>query len=88
MSSGLKQSGVFKGVYEFEDPSGGLLAAKIPYAGSADLYNGTVVIVRPNQRAMLVYKGKRGDILKPGSHIIKTENVPILTELANWKFVQ
>lgn len=86
MSNRLKQSGMFKGVYEFEDPSGGLLAAKVPFSGSADLYNGTVIIVRPNQRAMLIYKGQRGDILKPGTHVIKTENVPILTRLANWKF--
>ena len=82
----LKQSGLFKGIYEFEDPSGGLLAAKVPYNGSADLYNGTVIIVRPNQRAMLIYKGQRGEILKPGTHTVKTENFPLLTEIANWKF--
>lgn len=86
MSRSLKQSGVFRGIYEFEDPSGGLLAAKVPYSGSADLYDGTVIIVRPNQRAMLIYKGQRGEILRPGSHTVKTENFPILSEIANWKF--
>ena len=82
----MKQHSIYKGIYEFEDPSGGLLAAKIPMNGSADLYNGTVVIVRPNQRAIFVYKGKITDVLMPGTHEVKTANMPILTRLANFKF--
>ena len=81
-----EQSSIFKGIYEFEDPSGTLIAAKIPHIGSVDLFAGTAVIVKPNQCAFLLYKGSIADVLLEGTHEIKTENVPILTRLANWKF--
>lgn len=82
----MSQSGLFRGIYEFEDPSGVLVAAKVPAAGSVDLYSGTRVVVRPNQCALFVYEGQVADILLAGSHEIKTGNVPILTRLANWRF--
>lgn len=82
----MAQKGIYRGIYEFEDPSGGLLASKVPSHGSADLYDGTVVIVRPNQRAIFVYNGRITDTLKPGSHKLKTGNLPVLTKLANWRF--
>lgn len=81
-----RQSGAFRGIYEFEDPSGCLIAAKIPPMGSADLYSGTALVVRPNQCAMFLYKGQIGDIFLQGTHSLKSENVPILTRLANWRF--
>lgn len=84
--SAAKQTTLFRGIYEFEDPSGCLLAAKVPAAGTADLYDGTAVIVKPSQQALFIYKGRIADILRSGTHQIKTENVPILTKLANWKF--
>lgn len=80
------QSLVFRGIYEFEDPSGCLVAARVPHAGSADLFADTAVIVRPNQSALFIYKGKIADHLGEGTHHLKTENVPVLTRLANWKF--
>ncbi len=80
------QSLLFKGIFEFEDPSGVLVAAKIPVMGSTDLYSGTTIIVKPNQCALFMYKGKIADVLLEGTHVVKTENFPILTRLANWKF--
>ena len=80
------QKYVFRGIYEFEDPGGCLLAARIPHIGSADLYSGTAVIVRPNQCALFLYKGQITDVLMEGTHIIKTGNLPILTRLTNWRF--
>lgn len=84
--SSKNQSTFFKGIYEFEDPSGVLVAAKVPTAGSVDLYSGTALIVRPNQCAIFNYKGQVADVFFSGTHQIKTENMPILTKLANWKF--
>jgi membrane protease subunit (stomatin/prohibitin family) len=81
-----EQRGFLKGIYQFEDPTGQLLAAKIPPTGSADLYDGTVLVVRPNQYAIFIYNGQIADIFPGGSHTLKTENVPILTRLSNWKF--
>lgn len=82
----LDQSLLFKGIYEFEDPSGVLIAAKVPATGTADLYSGTTIVVKANQRALFVYKGKIAESLSEGTHAVKTENFPILTRLANWKF--
>lgn len=75
-----------KGIYEFEDPSGTIISAKVPYGGSVDLYSGTIINVRPNQVAIFVYKGQVADVLSAGSHKILTDNVPILTRIANWSF--
>lgn len=83
---GMHQEGFYRGIYEFEDPSGCLLAARVPHVGSADLYDGTAVIVRPNQAALFLHRGKIADVLGSGHHEIRSENVPILTRLANWRF--
>jgi membrane protease subunit (stomatin/prohibitin family) len=80
-----RQSLLFRGIYEFEDPTGSLIAAKIPHDGTADLYDGTVVVVRPNQCAIFIYNGKIADVLPAGSHTLKTENLPIITRLAHSK---
>ena len=83
----MNQQGNFtKGIYEYADPSGTLLVTKIPTNGTADLYSGTRVIVRPNQAVIFVYNGKITEVLPPGNHEIHTENFPILTKLANWRF--
>lgn len=81
-----KQSTLFRGIYEFEDPAGTLLAAKAPAFGTADLYDGTAIVVKPNQCAMLVYKGEIAEILKAGLHRVSTQNFPLITRIANWKF--
>lgn len=80
------QSVLFKGFYGFEDPSGVLVASKIPPVGSSDLYSGTKIIVKPNQSAILMYKGQMGETLSEGLHSVSTENFPLLTRLANWQF--
>lgn len=36
--------------------------------------------------AIFVYKGQVADVLGSGSHKIFTDNVPILTRIANWSF--
>lgn len=86
MSPQNRQSILFKGIYEFEDPSGVLVAAKVPPVGTADLYSGTKIIVKANQSALFIYKGQIAEALSGGTHSIKTENFPILTRLASWQF--
>jgi len=86
MATTTAQTAFFRGVYEFEDPSGVLLAARIPHSGSADLYSGTAVVVRPNQSALFLHKGQITECLGEGTHLLATENFPILTKLANWRF--
>lgn len=86
MSPKYQQSALFKGIYEFEDPSGVLVAAKVPPIGTVDLYSGTKIVVKANQSALFIYKGQIAEALSEGTHSIKTENFPILTRLANWQF--
>ena len=86
MSPSQQQYAVFKGIYEFEDPGGTLIAARIPYSGTADLYSGTTILVRPNQCVLFVYKGEVTDVLMEGTHKVETKNFPIITRLANWQF--
>jgi membrane protease subunit (stomatin/prohibitin family) len=86
MSSSSDQSAFFRGIYEFEDPSGTLIASKIPVTGSLDLYSGSIVMVKPNQKVIFVYKNEIADTLSPGNHEIQNDNVPLLSNLANWKF--
>lgn len=86
MSATKQQSALFRGIYEFEDPSGALLAAKVPAVGSADLFDGTAVLVRPHQCALFIYQGQMADVLFAGTHTLRTENLPLLTRLANWRF--
>lgn len=86
MSPQNQQSVLFKGVYEFEDHSGVLIAAKVPPIGTVDLYSGTKIIVKANQCALFIYKGQITEVLDQGVHSVKTENFPILTRLANWQF--
>jgi membrane protease subunit (stomatin/prohibitin family) len=81
----MHQSTLFRGIYEFEDPSGTLMAAKIPLSGSVDLYQDTVLIVRPNQCCLFLYKGQIADIFMDGTHRLNTENIPVLTQLSNLK---
>ncbi len=85
MAAPKQQTGLFVGIYEFEDPSGTLLAARVPASGAVDIYNGTTLVVRPNQCAILVHKGQIADILTQGTHTLKTENMPLLTRLAHWR---
>lgn len=86
MSPKYQQSILFKGIYQFEDPSGVLVAAKVPPMGTADLYSGTRIVVKANQSALFIYKGQIAEALSAGAHSVKTENFPILTRLANWQF--
>lgn len=81
-----EQGTIFKGIFEFEDPSGVLVAGKVPAVGTADLYSGTAIVVKANQCALFVYKGQIADVLMQGVHEVKTQNFPILTRLANWRF--
>lgn len=82
---GKEQSALFRSIFEFEDPSGTLLAAKIPHSGTADLYDGTVVVVRPSQCCLFVYKGEIAELYMDGTHTLKTGNLPVLTRLASFR---
>jgi membrane protease subunit (stomatin/prohibitin family) len=48
--------------------------------------NGAQLIVRPAQIAIFVHRGQIADVFEPGHYELKTDNLPILSTLAGWKY--
>src|SRR5437899_1444520 len=47
---------------------------------------GARLIVREGQNAVFVNEGRVADIHNPGTYILNTENMPILSTLRGWKY--
>jgi excisionase family DNA binding protein len=79
----------FKGelidVIEWTDDSRDTLSYRFPDDDKA-IKNGAQLIVRESQVAQFVYLGEFGDTFVPGKHTLTTDNIPILTRLASWKY--
>jgi excisionase family DNA binding protein len=72
-------------VIEFNDDSRDTLAWRFPDEDRA-IKRGAQLIVRESQAAQFVYLGQFGDTFGPGKHSLTTDNIPILTKLASWKY--
>lgn len=48
--------------------------------------NGAQLIVREGQVAAFLHLGKLADVFTPGLHTLTTQNLPILSTLAGWKY--
>ncbi len=46
--------------------------------------HGAKLIVRPGQIAVFVHRGKLADQFGPGTHVLETRNLPVLSTLAGW----
>ena len=79
----------FKGelieVIEWTDDSRDTLSYRFPDDDKA-IKNGAQLIVRESQVVQFVYLGAFGDLFSPGKHTLTTENIPILTKIASWKY--
>lgn len=51
-----------------------------------EIKQGAQLIVRPGQIAAFVHRGQVADIFEPGTHTLNTENLPLLSTLAGWKY--
>ncbi len=49
-----------------------------------EIQQGAQLIVRETQMALFVHQGQAADLFGPGQHTIKTQNIPILTDLMHW----
>ncbi|MFK7959072.1 MAG: SPFH domain-containing protein [Phycisphaerales bacterium] len=47
---------------------------------------GAKLIVRPGQVAVFVHQGQLADVFMPGTHELRTGNLPLLSTLAGWKY--
>lgn len=72
-------------IIEWEDRSQNTLVYKFPTADN-EIQNGGQLIVRPGQVAIFVDKGKVADVFEPGTHLLTTDNLPILSDLQSWSF--
>jgi membrane protease subunit (stomatin/prohibitin family) len=51
-----------------------------------EIKQGAQLIVRPAQMAIFVHRGQLADVFEEGVHVLNTENLPILSTLAGWKY--
>jgi membrane protease subunit (stomatin/prohibitin family) len=65
---------------EYLDPTGNVLAARVPPDGSGELRLGSQCIVREGQLAFLARDGRFLDMMIPGRHTLSTSNIPLLIE--------
>jgi len=69
---------------EWSDTRSDLIAFKFPMESRAEIMNGSTLVVREGQVAILCKDGKIADIYAPGRYRLETKNMPILTTLMNW----
>jgi len=77
-------STLFIEIIESVTPEPNLLMWKYEDAGQ-EIKNGAALTVRESQHVMLLNHGQVADIFAPGLHKLNTDNLPILTNLRNWK---
>ena len=75
---------LFLEIIESTTPDPNLLMWKYEDAGK-EIKNGASLTVRESQQVMLLNEGKLADVFAPGQHKLNTENIPVLTQLKNWK---
>src|SRR5687767_3317816 len=72
-------------IIEWNDDSRDTLSWRFP-DDDREIKRGAQLIVRESQVAQFVYLGAFADTFGPGKHTLQTQNIPILTTLASWKY--
>jgi excisionase family DNA binding protein len=72
-------------IIEWTDDSRDTLSYRWPDQDK-EIKNGAQLIVRESQVAQFVYLGQFGDTFGPGKHSLVTQNIPVLSTLAGWKY--
>lgn len=65
-------------VLEFLDHSGQTMVKRVPSAGPTEIKWGAQLTVRESQEAIFFRDGKALDVFKPGRHVLKTANIPLI----------
>jgi membrane protease subunit (stomatin/prohibitin family) len=73
-------------VIEFLDPSGQVLAQRIPQQGSGEFRLGSQLVVQESQVAVFYKDGKALDGFTSGRYTLSTDNLPLLTSLVALPF--
>ncbi|MEZ6130877.1 MAG: SPFH domain-containing protein [Planctomycetaceae bacterium] len=72
-------------IIEWVDDSRHALVWRFPRYQN-EIKNGAQLIVRPGQAAVFVHRGQIADIFEPGHYELKTDNLPLLSTIAGWKY--
>jgi membrane protease subunit (stomatin/prohibitin family) len=81
ISSFIKKQ--FIDVLQWTEASDDVLAWRFPTA-DFEIQQGARLIVRETQVALFVDQGKTADLFGPGTHAVRTRNLPVLTDLRHW----
>lgn len=73
-------------IVEYVDPTGNVLAARVPPNGDGELRLGSQCIVREGQLAFFARDGRFLDMLIPGRHTLTTANIPLLIDFIKLPF--
>ena len=68
-------------IIEFLDNTGDTMVQRIPDQGSGEFKFGSQLIVRESQKAVFFRDGKSLDVFSAGRHVLKTQNIPVLTKM-------
>jgi membrane protease subunit (stomatin/prohibitin family) len=72
-------------IIEWVDDSRHTLVWRFPRYQN-EIKNGAQLIVRPGQMAIFVHRGQVADVFEPGHYELKTDNLPVLSTIAGWKY--
>ncbi len=72
-------------IIEWTDDSRDTLSFRWPDEDK-EIKNGAQLIVRESQMAQFVYLGQFADTFAPGKHTLATQNIPVLSTIAGWKY--
>src|SRR5580704_12447626 len=72
-------------IVEWTDDSRDTMVWRFPRYEN-EIKNGAQLIVRESQVAVFILQGQLGDVFQPGTYTLQTQNLPILSTLAGWKY--
>jgi membrane protease subunit (stomatin/prohibitin family) len=75
----------FIDIVEWLDDSRTTLVWRFPRYQN-EIKQGAQLIVRPGQMAVFVHRGQLADVFAEGTHTLNTQNLPLLSTLAGWKY--
>lgn len=73
----------FIDIIQWTEDGDEVLAWRFPTADK-EIQQGAQLVVRETQAAVFVHDGLAADVFGPGRHTIRTQNVPLLTDLRHW----
>ncbi len=85
MSLWEKAKNEFIDIVEWTDDSTHTMVYRFP-GNDNEIKYGAKLVVRQAQAAVFVNKGKIADIFPSGHYTLETDNLPVLTTLAGWKY--